>query len=294
MILLCNSANQSRQETHPMMKILVAEDNEMTAEIMRLHLRKHGYEAILASNGVEALECLESTPDISLVVTDVMMPEMDGFALVAEMRRRLEWSEIPVVVASAKAEPEAVTRAAELGCRQFLVKPIHDSCLVKAIKMALNDQRALLRPQHEVLAHVGIDSQTYRRLVERFAVLAEPVIRALEESLADQAEPESKPDPAELARLMEAATLLGADRLAQVVANLAREDPQRTPEHETSQRRLLLRELTMLLMTLGARKARVRRQQEEESESDDSEDTEKELREGGRRLDVRKHVVRVS
>ena len=276
------------------MKILVAEDNEMTAEILQLHLRKHGFEAILASNGVEALECLESIRDISLVVTDLMMPELDGFGLVSEMRRRLELSDIPVVVVSARAEPELVTKAAELGCRQFVVKPVHDANLVKAIRTALNDQRNLLRPQHEVLEQLGIDSQTYRKLVGRFAVLADAVITKLEESLAGQENPKSGPEQADLARLLESANLLGADRVAQVIDRLAKENVSSNGNNDTSQRRLLLRELTLLLSTMRARSVPSTERRKQEPAPDASEEREQEELAGGRSLDIKKRVVRVS
>ncbi len=126
------------------MKILVAEDNDVTAEILRLHLRKQGFEAIHASNGAEALSCLESMLDISLVVTDLMMPEMDGFALLSEIRRRPELSEMPVVLTSARADPEVVAKAAELGCRQFLVKPVNNTNLVIPTPITMDELEDLL------------------------------------------------------------------------------------------------------------------------------------------------------
>jgi CheY-like chemotaxis protein len=276
------------------MKILVAEDNEMTAEILRLHLRKHGFEAILASNGVEALACLESTPDIALVITDIMMPVMDGFALVAEMRRRLEMSDIPVVVASARAEPDAVTKAAELGCRQFLVKPVHDANLVKAIRIALQEQQNLLRPQHQVLHQLGIDSETYRKLAGRFASLAETVVEKLEASLTEYGE--TRPDQADLGRLLEAAHLLGADKLAKVIDQLDPEVEESEGGDDGAQHRLLIRELKMLISTMQSRSisCQVRRDSAPETEGTDNEDDDRERQQGGRPLEVKKRVVRVS
>jgi CheY-like chemotaxis protein len=286
------------------MKILVAEDNEMTAEILRLHLRKHGFEAIIASNGVEALACLEATPDISLVITDIMMPVMDGFALVAEMRSRLEMSDIPVVVASARAEPDAVTKAAELGCRQFLVKPVHDANLVKAIRIALKEHQNLLRPQHEILHQLGIDSETYRKLAGRFAALAGAVVEKLEECLAEEGK--TRPEQADLGRLLEAAKLLGADRLAQVVDQLAREEELSDGSTDGAQRRLLIRELRMLISTMESRslsgQARRVPEAEQPEDGDGKEDTngkeardsEREPQQGGRTLEVKRRVVRVS
>jgi len=283
------------------MKILVAEDNEMTAEILRIHLRKHGFETIHASNGTEALRYLESTLDISLLVTDLMMPEMDGFALLSEMRRRPELSEIPVVLTSARAEPEVVTKAAELGCRQFLVKPVSNASLVNAIRTALNGPQCLLRQQHEVLEQLGIDSATYRKLVGYFASIAEAVITKLEQSLVDQGQAATRPDDVELARLLEAANLLGADRLARVIGRLTKEAASINGNDNAAQYRLLLRELTILMSTMRARSLPVQGRREKEPEpgaSEDSrprasEESEEEPNQGGRSLDVKKQVARV-
>ena len=275
------------------MKILVVEDNNMTAEILRLHLRKHGFEVIHVSNGAEALGCLESALDISLVVTDLMMPEMDGFELLSEMRRRPELSEIPVVLSSARADPEVVAKAAELGCRQFLVKPVKNANLLNAIRTALNDKRNLLRPQHEVVDQLGIDSPTYRKLVGYFAAIAQAVITKLEQSLVDQGQAGTEPDHIELARLLEAANLLGADRLAEVVGRLTKEAASANGKDNAAQYRLLLRELTILLSTIRARSLPVQGRLEKEPQPDAYKESEEEPNQGGRSLHVKKHIIRV-
>jgi CheY-like chemotaxis protein len=275
------------------MKILVAEDNDMTAEILRLHLRKHGFEAIHASNGAEALGYLESTLDISLVVTDLMMPEMDGFELLSEMRRRPELSEIPVVLTSAWPQPEVVTKAAELGCRQFLVKPVSNASLLNAIRTALKEKRSLLRPQHEVVDQLGVDSGTYRKLVGYFASIAEAVVAKLEQCLVDQGQGGAKPDHIELARLLEAANLLGADRLAGIAARLTKDAASTNGKDDAAQWRLLLRELTILLSTMQARSLPSQGQREKEPQPGASKESEEEANQGGRSLGVKKRVVRV-
>ena len=109
------------------MSILIVEDNPISAKVLDLNLSKAGYATILAVNGREALKCLELVPDIDLVITDLSMPEMDGFTLVSTMREHPEWSRVPVVAASAMGEVAAVQRMAEMGCKRFLVKPIRSS-----------------------------------------------------------------------------------------------------------------------------------------------------------------------
>ncbi|MEF2246952.1 response regulator [Paenibacillus sp. IITD108] len=81
--------------------VLVIEDDEPTSELMARLLLKEGYEVTCARNGKLALDCVEEeTPE--LILLDLMMPEMDGFQFVAELRKHDKWRHIPVVVVTAK------------------------------------------------------------------------------------------------------------------------------------------------------------------------------------------------
>ena len=83
------------------MRILVADDEPNIRELIRLYLSKEGYDLDFASNGPEALEkALRIQPD--LVLLDLMMPEMDGFQFLDELRSRSETPTVPVVVITAK------------------------------------------------------------------------------------------------------------------------------------------------------------------------------------------------
>ncbi|WP_281888586.1 response regulator [Paenibacillus sp. YYML68] len=82
-------------------QVLVVEDDVSTSELMTKLLRREGYSAIQARNGRAALECMnDSIP--ALILLDLMMPEMDGFQFIAELRRHEAWSELPVIVVTAK------------------------------------------------------------------------------------------------------------------------------------------------------------------------------------------------
>lgn len=81
--------------------VLVIEDDTATSELMTKLLQKEGYIVTQAGNGRVALECLEREVP-RLILLDLMMPEMDGFEFVAEMRKRERWRDIPIVVVTAK------------------------------------------------------------------------------------------------------------------------------------------------------------------------------------------------
>jgi PAS domain S-box-containing protein len=81
--------------------VLVVEDDASVREIIRRALSQEGLKVLEAANGIEALARLEESPP-SLILLDLMMPELDGFGFIEELRRRDEWRKIPVVVLTAK------------------------------------------------------------------------------------------------------------------------------------------------------------------------------------------------
>jgi two-component system KDP operon response regulator KdpE len=102
------------------MKILVIEDDQTLQALMSIYLTGRGYEVVTAGSGGEALSCLECAgPD--LVVLDVMMPGMDGWETIAELRRR---SAVPVIFLTALGDEEDVVRGLELGAEDYLRKPV--------------------------------------------------------------------------------------------------------------------------------------------------------------------------
>jgi len=104
------------KESH---KILIVEDDYEIARIMRDHLVREGFYVTWASTGVEGWE--DFTQDTySLVLVDLMMPEMDGFTLCEKIR--LE-SDVPLLIVSAKNEDESKVRGLDLGADDYLTKP---------------------------------------------------------------------------------------------------------------------------------------------------------------------------
>ncbi len=104
-----------------MKKILVAEDDKFLASAYRVKLTKAGYETRIASDGKEALQALKSfAPD--LIILDLIMPMMDGFSVLEELKKNETWKGIPVLVASNLGESEDIVRATKLGAMDYIVK----------------------------------------------------------------------------------------------------------------------------------------------------------------------------
>src|SRR5205085_9731237 len=108
---------------HPTAPVLVVDDSISVRRVVTRQLRMLGLEVEEVSNGVEALGKLSSR-SYSMVVTDLEMPRMDGFELLAELRRSPALAALPVIVASTESRPATRRRALALGAGAFVAKPI--------------------------------------------------------------------------------------------------------------------------------------------------------------------------
>ncbi|MGV1100416.1 HD-GYP domain-containing protein [Thiovibrio sp. JS02] len=104
-------------------KVLIVEDEQMQRFFLRRHLTDAGYTVIEAADGQEALAKLQDDPEIRLVITDLMMPRLDGFALISEIRKR-QIHYIYILVQTQRDDEEALVRALSLGADDFLTKPV--------------------------------------------------------------------------------------------------------------------------------------------------------------------------
>jgi CheY-like chemotaxis protein/cellulose synthase/poly-beta-1,6-N-acetylglucosamine synthase-like glycosyltransferase len=113
--------------------ILFLDDNEDTRSMVFTILRHKGYEVTLASNAAEALEYLATaTPDV--IVSDVMMPDMDGFAFLKKLRSQPATSKIPVILLTALGEAEDAVTGLSLGADDYIRKPFVPSELLARIR----------------------------------------------------------------------------------------------------------------------------------------------------------------
>lgn len=118
-----------------MTSILVVDDSSMARSQLRVMLQKQGYQVIEASDGVEALAQLESSPDAAMIVIDVHMPNMNGLELLESLNAQGVIK--PVIFVTAEADPKAIRRAKDLGARAWLVKPVRPDVLKAAIAKTL-------------------------------------------------------------------------------------------------------------------------------------------------------------
>ena len=120
-------------------QILIAEDSPTQAEQLKYFLEKHQYKVLVAKDGKEAIGMvLEHRP--SLVITDIAMPEMNGYELCKEIKSHDKTMNIPVILLTSFSRSEDVMEGISCGADNFLTKPFREEYLVSNIEQILSDR----------------------------------------------------------------------------------------------------------------------------------------------------------
>ena len=130
------------------LKIMVVDDDNNICELLRLYLEKEGFETVIATDGLKAVEMFDSEkPDLMLL--DVMMPRLDGWQVCRDVRKK---SQCPIIMITAKGEVFDKVLGLELGADDYVVKPFETKEVIARIKA--------------VLRRSGISESKKERLVE--------------------------------------------------------------------------------------------------------------------------------
>jgi twitching motility two-component system response regulator PilH len=120
-----------------MVKVLVVDDSAMVLEMVSAHLKQNGIEVLEAHDGSDAVEQLKVvTPD--LVVTDVVMPKMNGYELCRWIKNNASTKDVPVIMCTTKSEEFDKYWGMKQGADAYLTKPYHPPELIKTIKQLLS------------------------------------------------------------------------------------------------------------------------------------------------------------
>jgi len=113
--------------------VLVVDDSATQAEQLRFLLSNQGFAVTVATNGIEALDIINKHT-ISLVLSDIVMPMMDGYQLCAAIRANHETSNLPVVLLTSLSRPEDILNALECGADYFISKPYNEQFLLSRMR----------------------------------------------------------------------------------------------------------------------------------------------------------------
>ena len=121
--------------------ILVVDDNQDSLDLMQEMLVPHGYEVVCARSGPAAVRLLQATaPD--LVILDIMMPDMNGFAVLDVIRSAPGLEDVPVIFQTAFPSQEHGRRTVEAGESYMLCKPLDAGLVVKVVQQCLQERRS--------------------------------------------------------------------------------------------------------------------------------------------------------
>lgn len=123
------------------MKILIVDDDKDIVELLSIYVKNEGYEVEKAYNGKEAITKINTNPDIDLMILDVMMPQLDGMAVVRAVRKD---SQIPILMLSAKTDDLDKIQGLFQGADDYVTKPFNPLEVMARVKSLLR------RAQHEV------------------------------------------------------------------------------------------------------------------------------------------------
>ena len=119
-------------------KFLVAEDNEVNQKVIKKVLQRAGGTVDIANNGLEAISLLKKSTDYNLIIMDLQMPEMDGYAATRYIRRVMDLS-IPIIAMTASALKNEKAKCIDIGMNDYLSKPFNFSNLYQRISLLLDD-----------------------------------------------------------------------------------------------------------------------------------------------------------
>ncbi len=119
-------------------KVLVVDDDARNIFALATVLENHNMEVLTATNGRQAIELIESTPDLNVVLMDIMMPEMDGYQTMREIRNNSKFRALPILALTAKAMKGDREKCLEAGASDYIAKPVNIEQLLSLLRVWLH------------------------------------------------------------------------------------------------------------------------------------------------------------
>lgn len=119
-------------------RVLIVDDEEVIRKLLKVQLNKWGYEVVETEDGVQATSKLESE-NFDLIISDIMMPNKDGWQLLKEVKSNPKTKNIPVLMLTAKDKDEDMFKGYELGATYYLPKPFTKAQLLYGIQLIFEE-----------------------------------------------------------------------------------------------------------------------------------------------------------
>lgn len=105
--------------------LLMAEDEEDTASLLRFLLERSGYHVLHAQDGKQAQQMIDTMPAPHLVLLDIMLPHMSGLQLLPYIRKKPDWQQVPIIMLTADSSEHDIQQALTSGANDYMVKPFN-------------------------------------------------------------------------------------------------------------------------------------------------------------------------
>ena len=119
-------------------KALVVDDDVRNIFALSSLLERHGMTVASATTGQEAINQLETQPDLKIVLMDIMMPEMDGYETMQRIRKNAKYRRLPIIALTAKAMKGDREKCLEAGASDYIAKPVNTNQLLSLVRMWLH------------------------------------------------------------------------------------------------------------------------------------------------------------
>ena len=122
--------------------ILVVDDSPTVVKFVSFSLKKGGYAVVTACDGMDALEKISNlTEEVDLVITDLNMPNLDGYALVSTLRQNEAYRKTPIIILTSEEEEADRQKGLEVGADSYIVKPFKPALLLAEVTKFLNKNK---------------------------------------------------------------------------------------------------------------------------------------------------------
>ncbi len=226
---MVSSSSPVRKDT----TILIVEDSPTQLEHLRYLLEAEGYRVVAAANGMEAYMAARVN-EIDLVISDIVMPEMDGYTLCKTLRWDPEFRDLPVILLTSLTDPQDVVRGLECGANNFICKPYQENALLARVKNLLTNHELRRDSGSELGIQIYFSGQLFRITADRLQIL-DLLLSTYETAVSNNSELARVRD--ELRTLNEGLEARIAERTATLTAEIA-ERKQAEASLRTSENRL--------------------------------------------------------
>jgi len=132
-----NTNEKSNVTAFPLPTILLVEDDEVTSFMLEFLLQREGYAVTTAVDGREAQQIINNSKPFDVVLLDIMVPYINGFELITQIRALPAWRHTPVLMLSGKSQEKDIIKALDTGATDYIVKPFQPGEVLARIRKAV-------------------------------------------------------------------------------------------------------------------------------------------------------------